>query len=79
MGGIKINSSNTLKYLGLKFLVQKKMFVTDVKCRILKFNAASFDILVKAEGLYEIVICEIIAQKRFSVLPYSWCIKSGWC
>ena len=44
MGGIKIkNSSNTYKYLGLKFITKKKMFVMDVnenlKCKCRSFIA----------------------------------------
>ena len=51
VGGIKINSSKTLKYLGLKFSMKKNMFVIDVKDRILKFNADSYEVLLNAEGL----------------------------
>ena len=70
MGGIKINSRNTLKYFGLKFIMKKKIFVIDVNDRIWKFNAASHDVLLNADGLCETVKCEIIDKKCLPVLMY---------
>ena len=62
--------SNTLKYLELKFIMQKKIFEMDVKDRIIKLSAASFDALLNADGLCETVKCEIIFKKCLPVLLY---------
>ena len=40
--------------------MQKKIFEMDVKDRIIKLSAASFDALLNADGLCETVKCEII-------------------
>ena len=61
MGGIKINSSNTLKYFGLKFIIYN--FLHSVSEKILKFIVASFHVFLSADWLGETVKCEIIVQK----------------
>ena len=46
------------------------MFMVDVNHRILKFNVASFDVLLNADGLCETLKCEINVKKCLPVLLY---------
>ena len=66
MSGININSSNTLIYLGLKFIINKKLFVMNVNNSVV--NTTSFDVLLNPEGLYMTVKCNIIVKKCLPIL-----------
>ena len=56
MVGVKVNSSNALKYLRPNFIMKKNFFLMDGNDRISKFTAASFYVLLTAEGLCKTLI-----------------------
>ena len=50
--------------------MKRKMLLMDVNDRIIKFNAASFDVFLNADRLCETVKCEIIVKKFLPILLY---------
>ncbi len=67
-----------ITYLGIKFVMKRKILVVDVNDKIRKFNSSAYSVLVNTKGLSEIVRCEIVVKKCLSVLIYGLGCSDVW-
>ena len=62
-----ISKCDSINNQGVNLIVRGKMLKLDVDERIRKFNAAAFDVLLNTSDLSEIVRCELITKKCWTV------------
>ena len=61
LGDVIIEHDNVcILYLGVKFMMKRKMLVIDVDERIRKFNSRAYSVLLNTNDLSKQVGCEII-------------------
>jgi hypothetical protein len=59
-----------VKYLGVNLIMRRKVLTMDIEGRIKKFNGATYDVLLNAKELSEVVKCESIVKNCLPVLMY---------
>jgi hypothetical protein len=64
------NAGDRIRYLGVGLLIKKGWLTMDVNDRIMKFNAASYNVLLNSSDLSEVIRCELVVKKCLPILMY---------
>lgn len=64
------NAGKIIKFLGVGLVIKRGLLTMDINDRIMKFNAACYNVLLNSNDLSEVIRCELIVKKCVPVLMY---------
>ena len=71
LNGIKLeNFVNSIRYLRVNLVINRKALTINIDDRIKKFNAAAYNVLLNSSDLSETIRFELVVKKCLSILLY---------